>query len=151
MVDTPIVIVAASMGAIAALGYENETPGQIRGLITVSCPAHWRLPRNGRGLASVVLTQTPVGRWIARRHMNVRIARRLHRPPPPVELVARVGVPIAILHGRDDPFISPAAADDLYAAAHEPRSLSVVDGMGHAYEAESIAPVVTAIAWILTT
>ena len=146
---TPIVVVAASMGAIAALAYENDTPGQIRGLVTVSCPAHWRLPLNGRGLASVVLTQTPVGRWLARRQMNVRIARRLHRPPPPVDLIARVGVPIAILHGRDDPFISPSAADDLYAAAHDPRFKVIVEHMGHAYEAESVAPVVAAVEWIL--
>ena len=149
-VGLPIVVVAASMGAIAALGYEHDTPGQIRGLVTVSCPAHWRLPRNGRGLASVVLTQTPVGRWFARRQMNVRIARRLHRPAPPVELIAHVGVPIAILHGRNDPFISPAAADDLFAAAHDPRSKVIVENMGHAYEPESIAPVVAAVAWILT-
>jgi fermentation-respiration switch protein FrsA (DUF1100 family) len=58
-------------------------------------------------------------------------------------------VPIAILHGRDDPFISPAAADDLYAAARDPRSLVVVDGMGHAYEAEAIAPVLAAVEWAL--
>ena len=148
-VGTPIVVVAASMGAIAALAYENDTPGQIRGLVTVSCPAHWRLPLNGRGLASVVLTQTPVGRWFARRQMNVRIARRLHRPPPPVELIARVSVPIAILHGRDDPFISPTAADDLYAAAHDPRSKVIIEHMGHAYERESVVPVVAAVEWIL--
>jgi len=148
-VGIPIVVVAASMGAIAALGYEHDTPGQIHGLVMVSCPAHWRLPLNGRGLASVVLTQTPLGRWFARRQMNVRIARRLHRPPPPVELITRVGVPIAIVHGRDDPFINPSAAEDLYTAAHEPRSLLIVDGMGHAYEPESVAPVVAAVEWVL--
>lgn len=148
-VDLPIVVVAASMGAIAALGYQHDHPGELRGLVTVSCPAHWHLPLNGRGLASVVLTQTPVGRWVARRQMNVRIARRLHRPPPPVELIAGVDVPIAILHGRDDPFIAPSAADDLYAAARDPRTLVVIDGMGHAYEAESIQPIIAAVAWVL--
>ena len=58
-------------------------------------------------------------------------------------------MPIAILHGRDDPFISPAAADDLYAAARDPRTRVVIDGMGHAYEAEAVAPVVAAVDWVL--
>jgi pimeloyl-ACP methyl ester carboxylesterase len=145
----PLVVVAASMGAIAALAYQHDMPGQVLGLVTVSCPAHWRLPLNGRGLASAVLTQTPLGRWLARRQMNVRIARRLRRPPPPVELVAGITVPVAIVHGRDDPFISTSAADDLHAAARDPRVKVIVEHMGHAYESESIEPVIAAVEWVL--
>ena len=35
-------------------------PRPVAGVVTVSCPAHWRLPRNARGVLSAVMTQTPL-------------------------------------------------------------------------------------------
>ncbi len=145
----PTVVVGASMGAIATLHYGAEHPGAVAGLVVVSCPARWTLPRNARGILSALMTQTAMGRWAARRHLGVRIATRLHRPAPPVELVARVGTPIAIVHGTDDPFIDVAAATALHDAASEPRRLAIVEGMGHALPSEAIAPIELAIAWVL--
>lgn len=147
--SVPIIAVGASMGAIAVLRYAADTPGALAGIVTVSCPSRWRLPLNARGILSALMTQTPVGRWFARSRMHVRIARRSRRPAPPVELIEGVHVPVAIVHGRVDPFISATDAEELYAAAHEPRRLTLVDDLGHAFESQSVGPVVAAVDWVL--
>jgi fermentation-respiration switch protein FrsA (DUF1100 family) len=46
-------------------------------------------------------------------------------------LIGGVGVPIMILHGTEDPAIPVGEARRLYAAAHEPKSIIVVEGAGH--------------------
>jgi fermentation-respiration switch protein FrsA (DUF1100 family) len=96
-----------------------------------------------------VLTQTPMGRWFAQRQMGVRIASRIARPAPPVDLVGLLDAPLAVVHGLVDPFIAAPDAEELYAAAHEPRRLELVAGLGHAYEPPAIAPVLEAVAWCL--
>lgn len=147
--DTPVVVVGASMGAIAVLHHAAGRPASVAGLVTVSCPARWELPRNARGILSALMTQTALGRWIARRHLRVRIAAQLTRPDPPIELVTRVTTPIAVVHGSDDPFIDPSDAAAIHAAAPEPRRLTVVEEMGHALPEASIEPVQRAIEWVL--
>ncbi len=145
----PIVLVGASMGAIAALRYVAAAPGTVAGVVSVSCPGRWRLPRNARGVLSALLTQTAVGRNFARRRIGVRIAPRGPRATPPVELVTTLGVPLAIVHGRCDPFIGTADAELLYGAAPEPRRLELVEGLGHAFEAPATGPVLAAVEWCL--
>ncbi|HEY8217568.1 MAG TPA: alpha/beta fold hydrolase [Acidimicrobiia bacterium] len=146
----PVVVVGASMGAIGALRYVvGAATSSVAGIVTVSCPARWTLPLNARGVLSAALTHTPPGRWIARRWLGVRIAQPGPRPAPPLELVPEVGCPLALVHGRADPFIPVADAELLHAAAREPRRLELVDGMGHAFTTESIEPVVTAVDWVL--
>jgi pimeloyl-ACP methyl ester carboxylesterase len=147
----PVVVVGASMGAIGVLRHAVARPQArpLTGVVILSCPARWSLPRNARGVLSALMTQTPLGRWGARRYMHVRIARPRKRPPPPIDLVPALHVPLAILHGADDPFIPVADADALYAVANEPRRLDVVEGLGHAFEARSVAPVVGAVGWVI--
>jgi pimeloyl-ACP methyl ester carboxylesterase len=146
----PVVIVGASMGAIGALRHAVATGGTpVVGIVTVSCPARWKLPLNARGVLSAALTHTPPGRWLARRYLGVRIAEPGPRPAPPLDLVPEVGRPLALIHGRADPFIPAADAELLHAAASEPKRLELVDGMGHAFEAESIEPVVAAVEWVI--
>ena len=119
------------------------------GVVTVSCPARWTLPRNARGLLSALMTQTPFGRWGARRYVKVRIARPGPRPAPPIDLVAGLHAPLAVIHGTVDPFIPAADAEALHAAASDPRRLQLVEGLGHAFEPESVGPVVDAVDWVL--
>jgi uncharacterized protein len=145
----PLVLVGASMGAIAALRYAATHPDGLTGVVTVSCPARWKLPRNARGVLSALLTQTPLGRNVARRHMGVRIASRVARAAPPVELAAALSVPLAVIHGRDDPFISAEDATLLYDTAHEPRRLDLVEGLGHAFDTPAVAPVLAAVDWCI--
>jgi pimeloyl-ACP methyl ester carboxylesterase len=148
--NRPIVIVGASMGAIGALRYAASAGTSIAGLVTVSCPARWRLPLNVRGVLAAVLTQTPLGRFVADRQMHVRIAGGFKRPAPPIDLVPKLEVPYAVIHGRADPFINVGDAEALYEAAHDPRRLDLVDGLGHAFEPESIPPIIAALDWVLT-
>lgn len=148
--DVPVLIVGASMGAIGVLRFAADTTEALAGIVTVSCPSRWRLPRNARGIGAAVLTQTPVGRLLASRLMHVRISRGLFaRPAPPVELVPRIRAPLALIHGLADPFIAPRDAEELYEAAHEPKRIEVVVGMGHAFEPPAVTPVLDALEWTL--
>jgi alpha-beta hydrolase superfamily lysophospholipase len=150
--SAPVVVVGASMGAIAALHYVTVTDLPVDGVVTISCPAQWKLPRNARGIISAVMTHTPFGRRFALRRMGVRVAPPSPRSAPPLELVAQVHVPLAIIHGRADPFIPPADAEALFAASNEPHCVEIVDGLTHAFDPADVAapPIVTAVDWVLT-
>ena len=83
-----VVLVGASMGAIAALRYAAATD-DLAGVVSVSCPARWRLPRNLRGVAAAGLTRTRVGRALASRWMGVQVAPRWTEPGAPGRAGAR--------------------------------------------------------------
>jgi hypothetical protein len=82
----------------------------------------------------------------------VRVAPPMRRAAPPVELVTEVHVPLAIVHGRADPFIAIEDAQALDAAANEPHRLDLVDRLGHAFDPADVvtAPIVTAVDWVLS-
>jgi pimeloyl-ACP methyl ester carboxylesterase len=143
-----VVLVGASMGAIAVLRHA-ASDRDLAGVVTVSSPAAWRVPRNLRSLLAAGLTQTPPGRYVAARYMRVRLARGWTRPEPPHRLVRRIRVPVAVVHGTDDRFIAPAEARTLHAHAHDPRRLDLVPGMGHAFDAPGIPAVCDAVDWAL--
>jgi alpha-beta hydrolase superfamily lysophospholipase len=145
-----VVVVGASMGAIAVLRHAAHDP-QILGTVVVSSPARWKLPRNARSVLAAAITRTPPGRALAQRYLRVSLASRWTSPVPPVELVARVDGPVAIVHGSGDKFIPLAAARELHAAATEPRRLTIVPGMGHAFEAPAVAPIVESVEWVLAS
>jgi pimeloyl-ACP methyl ester carboxylesterase len=144
----PIVLLGASMGAVAVLRYAAAA-NDYAGVITVSSPAAWRVPRNPRTLLAAGLTQTRLGRAIAARRLGARIAPGFSREAPPVELAAQVSKPYAIIHGARDRFIVPMSAAELYAVANEPRRLEIVPGMGHAYDKTGTPVIAHAIEWIL--
>jgi alpha-beta hydrolase superfamily lysophospholipase len=143
-----VVLVGASMGAIAALRYAAATDG-LAGVVSVSCPARWRLPRNLRGVAAAGLTRTRVGRAVASRWMGVQVAPRWTNPEPPVALVPEVHAPIAFVHGADDPFVPVSDAHELFDLAREPRRIQIVPAMGHAFEPQSVPAVREAVEWAL--
>ncbi len=143
-----VVLVGASMGAIAAVRYAADDPN-LAGVVAVSCPAAWRLPRNVRGVLAAAMTRTSVGRRITSRVAGVRVARRWTNPLPPVALVPTLRVPTVFVHGTADRFISPRDAAMLSEATPEPRRLVIVPGMGHAFEPVAIEPIRDAVAWVL--
>jgi alpha-beta hydrolase superfamily lysophospholipase len=151
----PVVLVGISMGAIAVLRHAADPrpvgPGAppLAGVVTVSAPARWKLPRTGRGVASAAITSTALGRAFAARRLGVRIAPTRHRPEPPIELVSRVSVPVAVIHGIDDPFLPSSNARALHDAAAAPRRLDLVPGAWHAHGADTPAAVVHAVDWAL--
>jgi pimeloyl-ACP methyl ester carboxylesterase len=146
-----VVLVGASLGAIAVLHYaagvsEGADPA-LAGVVTVSAPARWRLTTARTALAAA-LTRTPMGRALARRR-GVRLDRRWSRPEPPDALAARLTVPLAVVHGRDDRFMPTSEAQVLHDAASGHRRLDLVTGMGHAYGAQGLEPIRGAVAWCL--
>ena len=143
-----VVLVGASMGAIAALRYAS-TAGDLAGVVSVSCPARWRLPRNVQGVLAAGLTRTRVGRAVASRWMGVQVAPRWTNPEPPIDLAPKVRAPVAFLHGAADRFVSPSDAAELYEVAAEPRRIRIVPGMGHAFVPESLPAIRESVDWAL--
>jgi fermentation-respiration switch protein FrsA (DUF1100 family) len=86
---------------------------------------------------------------VAARHLRVRVAEEWTAPEPPLALASRLTVPVAIIHGKRDRFISPTAALELYDACGEPRRLELVRGMGHAFDPAGFAAVRAAVDWVL--
>jgi alpha-beta hydrolase superfamily lysophospholipase len=143
-----VVVVGASMGAIAVMRYAASDT-DLAGVVAVSSPARWRVPRTLRTLLAAGLTQTPPGRRVAARYMGVRLARGWSRPEAPAGLAPRITAPLAIVHGTSDRFIAPSEAPLLYAAANDPRRIDLVPGMGHAFDAPGIPVICAAVEWAL--
>jgi pimeloyl-ACP methyl ester carboxylesterase len=146
----PIVVVGASMGAVAALRFAASGGSDLAGVVAVSAPATWRVRRSLHGVLLYVLTRTSFGRGYVRRRVGVRVDPRWSDPPAPVELVRRISVPVAVVHGRRDHYIASGDAEIIYQAAASPRKrLYQVRGMGHAYHEKAVPVVVEAVGWIL--
>jgi uncharacterized protein len=143
-----VVTVGASMGAIAVLRHA-AAERDVAGVVSVSSPALWRLPRTGQAFLAAAITRTNGGRRLARRVMNVRIASEWSDPDPPTMLAARIDVRLAVVHGRRDRFIRMSEATELAAAAPNGR-LVLVPGMGHAFDAAAIPAVAAAVEWVLS-
>jgi pimeloyl-ACP methyl ester carboxylesterase len=143
-----VVLVGASMGAIAVLRYAATDP-DLRGVVSVSCPARWTLPVNPTALAAAAMTRTPVGRVFLARMLKVRVARRWTSPEPPVDLARRLQVPLAVVHGTSDRFIPMKAAHELYANGPRERALDLVPKMGHAYDDLATEAIGRGVAWSL--
>lgn len=141
-----VVAVGASMGAIAVLEYALGHPG-LAGVVLVSTATSWRSVLTLRAAAATVLTRTRAGRMVTRRRTGVRISPVWQAGELTTALVARVEVPVAIVHGRADRFVRPSAAVELYDAASEPRRLELVDGMGHSFGPGCNDPVIRAVEW----
>jgi pimeloyl-ACP methyl ester carboxylesterase len=144
----PVVVVGSSMGAIASLRYAVDDP-ELAGVVSVSCPAVWRVPPTPRGVMAVIVTQTRPGWALASRMMGVRLMTSRPRPAPPIDLVEHVGAPVTFVHGARDRFMSFDAAVSLHARANEPRRLAIVPGMGHGFDDVAISVICDAVEWSL--
>jgi pimeloyl-ACP methyl ester carboxylesterase len=141
-----VVVVGASLGAIAVLRYAVDDQ-DLAGVVTVSSPAQWRVS-TPRTAVAAALTRTRVGRRLARR-LGARLDRRWTWPEPPDALAARVAVPLAVVHGLDDRFMPTNEARVLHDAVSGHRRLDLVAGMGHAYGTRGLEPITAAVAWCL--
>jgi pimeloyl-ACP methyl ester carboxylesterase len=104
-------------------------------VISVSATSRWfvRDTRPMRRLHWIVMTRP--GRWIARRVFAVRIdaAGWVPVPATPVELVGRLApIPLLIVHGDQDSYLTMEHPRALAAAAGRPAELWEVVGFGHA-------------------
>lgn len=144
-----VVVVGASMGSIAVLRYAAEDAA-LAGVVSVSGPGRWELPRTPRTMLAAGITQTPLGRLLARRYLGARLQSRLGAPASaPYTLMAKISVPVAVVHGLRDRFIPPRAARQLFAASRQPHRLALVPGMGHGYVGAAREPIREAVRWAL--
>ncbi len=143
-----VVVAGASLGAIAALRHAVTDP-DLAGVVLVSSPARWRLPWRPRVLAATALTRTAPGRRFAERRLRVRIAPGWTDSEPPVTLVARLRLPVAVVHGERDRMIRLREAVELAVAAPGPCRLRVVPGMGHAFDPAGAQAIREAVEWAL--
>jgi pimeloyl-ACP methyl ester carboxylesterase len=142
-----VVIVGASMGAIAALRYAADHDS-VAGVVTVSCPARWQL-RTMRSVLAAALTQTWPGRQYLERFVGVRVASSRPRSDSPEVLASRVRCPLAIVHGLADRFMPALEASRLHEQATGRRRLDLVPAMGHAFDAVGTATILAAVTWCL--
>jgi alpha-beta hydrolase superfamily lysophospholipase len=145
-----VVLVGASMGAIAALAYA-ETDPDLAGVIVVSSPADWRIPFRLRALLTVALVRTRPGRLFTARHTRVRIHPVWNPAEPPRAVAKRVvsAVPLVIVHGQRDRLIpfnfSLSVSIEDMPDAHA----VVVPGMGHAFDPAGHDSICDALDWVL--
>jgi pimeloyl-ACP methyl ester carboxylesterase len=145
-----VVLVGASMGAVAALRYAASADTELAGVVSISAPATFRTPRSAPGALVIGLARTRLGRRIAKHHLHVRIAPTWNAPPFPSELVGTITVPLAIVHGDQDRYIPTTDAEAIYQACNTPhRRLHLVPGMGHAFDHKALPAVNDALDWII--
>jgi len=151
----PIVLVGVSMGGVAVAGYLADSTGedrqQVGGAVLVSTPSRWRMRVSPVGLLTALLTRTRPGRWVASRHLRVRIAPRWRTGQPLEDLLRRVDAPLAVVHGVKDRLLAQEHGRRLHASAAGPSRLELVEGMGHGIDASSLHATVGAVGWVLSS
>ena len=151
----PVVLVGVSMGGVAVASYlagagSREAPGVV-GAVLVSTPARWRMRVSPVGVLTALLTRTRPGRWVASRQLRVRIAPGWRVGEPLETAVARIEVPLAVVHGTGDRLLSFEHGRRLHASAAGPSRLELVEGMGHGIDGPSRHTTVGAVAWVLSS
>jgi alpha-beta hydrolase superfamily lysophospholipase len=144
----PVIIVGASMGGIAVLRYAADDP-TLAGVVTVSSPADWRLPRSPGTLLLTGMIRTRLGRAFAARLFHVRLSPHWSNAEPPRALAGRVVSPLAVVHGERDHFIPAREAAGLFSAGGGERRLFLVPKMGHAFHPAAVSVIGEAVEWAL--
>jgi uncharacterized protein len=146
-----VVLVGASMGAIAVLAYA-ETDPDLAGVVVVSSPADWRIPFRLRALLTVALIRTRPGRLFTARHTRVRIHPVWNPTEPPRSVAQRVvsAVPLAIVHGQRDRLIPFHFSLSVSITDMPDAHGVVVPGMGHAFDPAGHDTICGALDWVLS-
>jgi pimeloyl-ACP methyl ester carboxylesterase len=149
--ELPCVLIGVSMGAVAVLSYlAGDKPRRaVTGAVLVSSPGRWRMRPSPVGVLTMALTRTSPGRWAARRYIGVSVSRQWSPGPPPEEAIARVQVPVVVIHGRSDRLLSTSHARRLHRAAGADARLRLVEGMGHGLDVLGREATAEAVDWIV--
>jgi pimeloyl-ACP methyl ester carboxylesterase len=131
---TQIATVGFSMGASTVLRHAGLLGG-VDAVVSVSGPGRWYY-RGTKPMRRVHFAiEHRVGRMVARNFLNTRISSGRWDPVPmaPADAIARIApTPVLIVHGDQDDFFPVDHAQQLYAAAHDPKELWIIPGFGHA-------------------
>ncbi len=135
-----VVTLGFSMGGAAVLRHAgllgSDTREPVDAVVSVSAASRWWRIETPRMRWLAWLCTTAAGRRVAERAMRTRIdpqARYGEGAVTPEVAIARIApVPVLVVHGGRDAYLLPGNAEDLYAAAGEPRELWLWPDYGHA-------------------
>ena len=148
---TRIATVGFSMGASIVLRHAGLIGG-VDAVVAVSGPGRWYY-RGTKPMRRVHFgIEKRVGRLIVRNFWDTRISngRWDPDPVPPAEAAALIApTPLLVVHGDQDAFFPVDHAEQIYAAAREPRELWIVPGFGHAESGAEPALVDRIGGWLL--
>lgn len=129
-----VATVGFSMGASTVLRHAGLLGG-VDAVVSVSGPGRWYY----RGTTPMKRVHFAIeyraGRMFVRRFLGTNISggRWDPVPVPPADAAAKIApTPLLIVHGDQDQFFPVDHAEQLYAAAREPRELWIEPGFGHA-------------------
>jgi pimeloyl-ACP methyl ester carboxylesterase len=139
-----------SMGAAVVVRHAALRGGVVA-VAAVSGPSRWyyRGTRPMRRLHWVV--ERRLGRLVGRVVLRTRISSAGWDPLPeaPDQVAQRITpVPLLVVHGDTDPYFPVEHAENLYAAAEEPKELWIEPGFGHAENAADDALLTRIGAWL---
>ena len=147
-----VALVGFSMGASVVLRFAGLIGGA-DAVVSVSGPGWWYY-RGTKPMRRVhFAVERRLGRLVTRKLLNTRIqgGRWDPVPVPPAEAAARISpVPLLIVHGDQDGYFPVEHAQQIYAAAREPKDLWVIQGYGHAEAAASAALLDRIGGWVRT-
>jgi pimeloyl-ACP methyl ester carboxylesterase len=129
-----VAVVGFSMGASVAIRHAGLYGG-VDAVVSVSSPARWYYRDTAPMRQVHWAIEQRSGRLAARVVKRTRIAAGGWNPVPaaPHEVIGKIApTPVLIVHGDADHFFPLEHAEQLYAAAGEPRELWVERGFGHA-------------------
>ncbi len=141
-----VVSLGWSMGGTCVLRHAALVGEQVHGrrvscgvdaVATVSAVSRWEVRDTVPMRRLHRMIETRIGRAIARRFLKVRIDPAggwSSTPLSPVESVARIDVPLLLVHGDEDHYFGWDHAKALDASAGDRTTLWLVSGLGHAEE-----------------
>ncbi len=136
-----VVTIGFSMGASIVLRHAGLLGG-VDAVVSVSGPGRWYYRGTPAMRRVHWAVEHKVGRLIARRFLNTRISdgRWDPVPLPPDEAAARISpTPLLVVHGDRDEYFPADHAEQIFAAARQPKELWIVPGFGHAESGASPA------------
>lgn len=107
--------------------------GGVDAVVSVSATSRWRV-RDTKPMRRLHwIVERRAGRLVGRAYLKTRMATHWEdEPESPVEVVGRIRAPLLIVHGDRDTYFPLEHPRALYAAAHEPKELWLVNGFAHA-------------------
>ncbi len=134
-----VVTVGFSMGASIVLRHAGLVGG-VDAVISVSGPGRWYYKGTPAMRRVHWAVEHKVGRLVSKLVLNTRIqqGRWDPIPLPPADAAALISpTPLLVVHGDRDVYFPSDHAEQLFAAAREPRELWIEQGLGHAESAVS--------------
>lgn len=131
--DRPVVTVGVSLGGAAVLVHAGTTGrGAVDGVVAISAPASWGSFETEATQRLQRVTNSPWGRRFLAALARTRVVPTWVPPNDPSGAAAHIAPAWTVLvHDPDDAYFGGAHAEQVYAAASEPKDLWWLPDAGH--------------------